>query len=79
MSRSETEWAAFAETVNMVLFVVQLLKSMKILVKLPVMVRVEKIRTIFTAGNIATTGHIKHVDIRYMHVNKYVKDGIMKC
>ena len=60
------------------LFVIQLLGSMKILVKYPVMVRVDNIGTIFMASNVPTTSHTIHVDISYKHVNAYVEDGIVK-
>ena len=38
---SETEWIAFPDAVKMVMFMMQLLGSIKISVKLPVMVRVD--------------------------------------
>ena len=42
------------------------------------MVRVDCIGAIFIASNITTMSCTKHVDIRYMYVNKYVEDGIVK-
>ena len=50
----------------------------KILVKYPVMVRVDNIGAIFMANNIMTTSHTKHMDTRYKYVNEYVEDGIVK-
>ena len=52
-----------------VMFVVQLLGSMKIAVKYPVMVRVHNVGAILMASNIKTTCCTKHVDIRYKYVN----------
>ena len=43
------------------------------------MVRVDNnIGAIFVESNITTMSHTKHIDIRYMYVNEYVKDRIMK-
>ena len=57
---------------------VQLLGSMKIVVKYPVTVRVDNIGAILMVSNINTTCHTKHVDIRYRYVNEYVEDGVVK-
>ena len=51
---------------------------MKILVKLPVMVRVDIIGAIFMASNITTMSHTKHIDIRYKYVNEYVEDRVVR-
>ena len=66
---SEAEYIALSEAVREVMFVIQLLGSMKILVKCPFMVRVDNVGAIFMARNITTTSHTKHMDIRYKYVN----------
>ena len=48
-----------------VIFIVQLLGSMQISVKYPVIVRVDNAGAIFMAGNITTISHTKHMVIRY--------------
>ena len=53
------------------LFVMQLLGSMKIFVKYAVMVRVDNVGAIFMERNITTTCCTMHVDIRYKYVNEY--------
>ena len=53
----------------------QLLGSMN---KLPVMVRVDNIGAIFMASNITTMSCMKHVNIRYKYVNKYVEEEVVK-
>ena len=58
--------------------VIQLLGSMNILVKYPVMARVDNLGAIFMARNITTTSHTKHMDIKYKHLNEVVEDGIVK-
>ena len=51
---------------------------MIILIKLPVMVRVDNVGTIFMAGYITTMSCTKHVDISYKYMNEYVKGGVDK-
>ena len=62
LSSSEAEYIALSEAVEEVMFVVQLLRSMKILVKYPVMVREDNVGAIFMASNITMICHTKHVD-----------------
>ena len=63
---------------NKVMFGTQLLQSMKILVKLPVMLRVDNVGFIFMTGNVTAKSSIKHVNTRYKYVNKYTEDGRVK-
>ena len=72
------DYIALSKAVKEVIFVVQLLRSMQIVVKYPVMVRVDNVGAIFMASNVTTTCHTKHVDLWYKYVNEYVKDGIVK-
>ena len=74
----EVEYIALSEAVNEVMFMAQLLESMQIAVKYPVMVRVNNVGALFMATIIMTTSHTKHVDIPYKYVNVYVEDGIVK-
>ena len=60
------------------MFVLQLLESMKIKVKLPITVQVDNVGSIFMSKNISTLNRTKHVDIRTKFVNEYVEDGIIK-
>ena len=60
------------------MFVLQLLESMGINVKLPITVRVDNVGAIFMSQNITTTNRTKHVDIRTKYVNEYCEDGILK-
>ncbi len=47
MLSSETEWIDALEAVKEIMFVLQLLQSMKVKVKLPIIVHVDKIGAIF--------------------------------
>ena len=53
-SRSESECASLSKAVKGIMFVIQLLGSMKLSVKLPVMVRVQNEGSVFIASNITT-------------------------
>ena len=60
------------------MFVLQLLRSMKITAKLPIMVRVDNVGAIFMANNITTMSCTKHVDIRHKYVNECIEEGVVK-
>ena len=52
------------EAVKEVMFIVKLWESIKISVKLLVMVRVDNQGAIFMVNNVTATSHAKHVDIK---------------
>ena len=64
LSGSEAEYAALSEAVKEMMFIIQLLGSMKISVNYRVTVRVDNLGTIFMASNITTKSLTKHVDFR---------------
>ena len=78
LSSSEAEYIALSEAVKEVMFMVQMLGSMQIVIKYPVMVRVDNIGAILIANNVTTTCHMKHLDIWYKYVNEFVEDEIVK-
>jgi len=59
-------------------FVVQVMQSIGILVKLPIIVRVDKVGAIFMAENLTTSQRTKHVDIRYHFVQEFMEDGFIQ-
>ena len=65
LSSTEAELIALSDTVKKVMFIVKLLQSMRISVKLLVAVRVENVGAIFVAGNVTAISHTKHADFRY--------------
>ena len=75
---SEVECVAFFDAVKEVMFVIQLLRSMKILAKYPVTVIVDNVSAIFMVSNITTMSCTKHMHIRYKHISKYVEERIVK-
>ena len=78
LSISEAEWIALSKAVKEIIFMMQLLESMEIKVKLPIIVRVDNIGAIFMSKNITTTSRSKHVDVRTKYINKDVEDGVLK-
>ena len=58
--------------------VLQLLRSMKISIKLLVMVRLDNVGAIFMANNITTMSCTEHMDVRYKNMNEHVQDGVVK-
>ena len=78
LSSSEAEWVSLSEAVKEIMFVLQLLESMKIKVKYPVTVLVDNVGAIFMSSNVTTSSQTKHVDVRTKYVRQYVEDGIVK-
>ena len=78
LSSCKAEWVALSESVKDIIFLVRLLESMKINVRLPVIVRVDNVGAIFLSENITTSNNTKHVDIRSKFVKEYCENGIVK-
>ena len=51
---------------------------MNVSVKLPIMVRVDKVVAIFTRSNVSATSHRKHTDMSHKYANEHVEDDIFK-
>jgi hypothetical protein len=68
LSSSEAELFAMSEAVKEVMFMLHLLESMMIQVKLPITVRVDNVGAIFTAKNVSTTSHTKHINIHTKYI-----------
>ena len=47
LSSSEAEWVSILEAIKEIMFMIKMLRSMKILVKLLIMVRVDKVGVTF--------------------------------
>ena len=60
LSSSEAEYVALSEAAKEIKFVYQLLLSIGIQVKLPIIVRVDNVRAIFMSENTSTSGRTKH-------------------
>jgi len=78
LSSSEAEYVALSEAAKEVKFVAQVMMSMGIPVKSPIIVRVDNVGAIFMSENVTTSPRMKHVDIRYHFVREYVEDGFIE-
>jgi hypothetical protein len=78
LSSREAEFVALSEGVKDVKFGFQILLSMGIPVKLPVIVRVDNVGAIFMVENLPTSTRTRHVDVRYHFVREFVQDGFIK-
>ena len=78
LSSAEAEYVSLSEAAKEIKFVYQILITMGLKVKTPVVVRVDNIGAIFMSENISTTSRSKHVDIRYKYVNEMVEEGFLK-
>ena len=78
LSSSEAEFISLSETAKEVSFVYQVMKSMGIELKLPIVIRVDNIGAIFMSENVAISNRTKHVDVRYHFVREFVQDGFIK-
>ena len=75
LSMTEAEYVACSEVVKEILFIVYLLRHMKIEVELPIRVNVDNIGAIFLADNQNSSDRTKHVDICYHYIRQYIKEG----
>ena len=78
LSLSEAEYIALSEAAKEVKYVYQVLLSMGIKVKLPIVIRVDNIGAIFMSGNVMVSPRTKHVDVRYHFVREFVYEGFIK-
>jgi len=78
LSSSEAEYVALSEAAKEIKFVYQVLMSMGIEVKTPIIVRVDNVGAIFIAENVSVSQRTKHIDVRYRFVQEFVIDGFLK-
>jgi len=75
LSTIEAEYVACSEVVKEVLFILQLLRHLKVKIQLPICVHVDNIGAIFLAENQNSSDRTTHIDTRYHFVRQYIKDG----
>jgi hypothetical protein len=78
LSSTEAEFYALSEAAKEIKLIVQVLISMGIPVKLPVIVRVDNVRAIFMRENVSTSSRTKHTDTRYHFVIEFVEEGFVR-
>ena len=77
LSLAEVEFCSPLDGAKEIKFAYQILSSMGIKVKLPIIVRVDNIVAIFMTENVSTSSRTKHVDVKYHFVREYVEDGFI--
>jgi hypothetical protein len=77
LSSAEAEFCSLSDAAKEIKFAYQILLSMGIEVKLPIIVRVDNIGAIFMTENVSTSSRTKHVDVKYHFVCEYVEDGFI--
>ena len=75
LSTTEAEYMVLSEVVKELKFIVQLLQTMNIEVKLPITVYVDNVGAIWLCNNRTTSNRTKHIDIRTSFVQEYQEDG----
>ena len=78
LSSSEAEYVTLSEAAKEIKFIYQLLLSIGMQVRLPIVVRVDNVGAIFMSENTSTSGQTKHIDIRYRYVNEMILDSFLK-
>jgi hypothetical protein len=78
LSSSEAEYFALSESAKDLKFVAQILITMGIPVRLPIIVRVDNVGAIFMSENVSASSRTKHIDIRYHFVREFVEDKFIK-
>ena len=78
LSSTEAEHFAVSEVAKEVLFIKQLLDTIGIEIKLPIIVRVDNVGAIFLGNNFSVGQRTKHIDIRAHFVREYIEDDILK-
>jgi len=68
LSSSKAEFVALSEAVKEIKFIVQVLESIGVKVKFPIIMRVDSVGAIFMAENVTNSQRTKHMDIRYHFV-----------
>ena len=75
LSTTEAEYMALSEVVKELKFILQLLQTMNIEVKLPITLHVDNVGAIWLSNNRTTSDRTKHIDIRTSLVKEYQEDG----
>ena len=78
LSSSEAELVALSEAAKEVKFIYQVMGSMNLRVKLPIICRVDNVGAIFMAENTSTSPRTKHLDLRYRFITEFIEDGFIK-
>ena len=78
LSSSKAELVALSEAAKEIKFIAQVLISMGLEVRLPIVCRVDNVGAIFMAKNTSTSQRAKHLDLRYRFLTEFIEEGFIK-
>ena len=78
LSTTEAENVAVSEVVKEIMFLYQMLRSMKIKVPLPIKLQVDNVGTIWLSNNSSLSERTKHVDLWTHFVRDMIKDQVIE-
>ncbi|KAL7574078.1 hypothetical protein ACA910_015655 [Epithemia clementina (nom. ined.)] len=78
LSTTEAEYVAASEVMKEIRFIMNVLESMNIELKLPITEYVDNIGAIWLTGNQSTCERTKHIDVHTHYVQEYIEDGTIK-
>jgi hypothetical protein len=78
LSTTEAEYVATSEVVKELIFAKQLVESIGLKVKLPMVTKVDNVGAIYLTQNPSTSQRTKHIDVRYHFVREFVEAGVVK-
>jgi hypothetical protein len=78
LSSTEAEYYATSEAAKELKFIVQVLESLNIKIKKPIILFMDNIGAMFVAENPSATKHTRHIDARYHFIREYIIEGSLK-
>jgi hypothetical protein len=78
LSSAEAEFCCLSDAAKEIKFEFQILMSMGILVKLPIILRMANVGAICMTKNVSTNSPTKDVDIRYHFVREFVEESFVE-
>ena len=74
----EAKYIAFSELCTEILFIKSILEFLKIEIKLPIIVRCDKIGATYLENNAKLSQRTKHIDVKHHFVREYIEKGLIK-
>jgi hypothetical protein len=78
LSKSKGEYYAVSEAAKEIKFVIQVMESIGLQIKKPILVHVDDVQAIFMAETPSATKHTRHIDTRYHFIRDYIIDKTIK-
>ena len=75
LTTTEAEYIALSEVVKEIKFIIQLMSTMNVSVKMPITIYVDNVGAIWLSNNKTTSERTKYVHIRTAFVKQYPEEG----